>query len=95
MDIKQRVRDFVTSNFFVSDAARLTDGASLLDLGVVDSTGVLEIIGFLEQSFGLSVEDDEIVPANLDSIDRITAFVGRKLGAPEAGGAGGATVSGT
>jgi acyl carrier protein len=94
MDIKQRVRDFVTGNFFVSDAASLTDGASLLDLGVVDSTGVLEIIGFLEQTFGLSVEDDEIVPANLDSIERITAFVGRKLGGPAAGESGGAATPG-
>ena len=48
METDQRVREFVTSNFFVSDAASLTDSASLLDLGVVDSTGVLEIIGFLE-----------------------------------------------
>jgi acyl carrier protein len=85
METKQRVREFVTSNFFVSDAASLTDSASLLDLGVVDSTGVLEIIGFLEQEFGLKVEDDEIVPANLDSIDRIAAFMGRKLGATDPG----------
>ena len=82
METKQRVREFVTSNFFVSDAARLTDDASLLDLGVVDSTGVLEIIGFLEGAFGIAVEDDEIVPANLDSIDRIASYVGGKLGAP-------------
>jgi acyl carrier protein len=81
MDVQQRVRDFVTSNFFISDAASLTDSASLLDLGVVDSTGMLEIIGFIEHAFGLSVEDDEIVPANLDSIDRIAAYVGRKIGA--------------
>jgi acyl carrier protein len=78
MDTKQRIREFVTSNFFVQDASSLTDSASLLDLGVVDSTGVLEIIGFLESTFGLAVEDDEIVPDNLDSIDRITAFVTRK-----------------
>jgi acyl carrier protein len=85
METNQRVREFVTSNFFVSDAASLTDSASLLDLGVVDSTGVLEIIGFLEQAFGLTVEDDEIVPANLDSIARIAAFVERKLGTPGPG----------
>ena len=85
METHQRVREFVTSNFFVSDAASLTDSASLLDLGVVDSTGVLEIIGFLEQAFGLKVEDDEIVPANLDSIARIAAFVERKLGVPGPG----------
>lgn len=78
MDTKQRVREFVTGNFFVQDAAGLTDSASLLDLGVVDSTGVLEIMGFLESTFGVAVEDDEIVPDNLDSIERIAAFVERK-----------------
>jgi acyl carrier protein len=78
METKQRVREFVTSNFFVQDAAGLTDSASLLDLGVVDSTGVLEIMGFLETTFGVTVEDDEIVPENLDSIERIAAFVERK-----------------
>lgn len=80
MDIKQQVREFVTANFFVSDAASLTDSASLLELGVVDSTGVLEIIGFVERTFGLTVEDDEIVPGNLDSIEQITAYVRRKDG---------------
>jgi acyl carrier protein len=86
MDTKLRVREFVTSNFFVQDAAGLTDTASLLDLGVVDSTGVLEIIGFLETTFSVSVEDDEIVPDNLDSIERIASFVERKLATT--GGAG-------
>ena len=85
METVSRVREFVTRNFFVSDAARLTDDASLLDLGVVDSTGVLEIIGFVESTFGLTVEDDEIVPANLDSIERIAAYVDRKLAARGAG----------
>ncbi len=78
MDTKTRVREFVTSNFFVQDVAGLTDSASLLDLGVVDSTGVLEIMGFLESTFGVTVEDDEIVPENLDSIERIARFVERK-----------------
>ncbi len=81
MDTKQRVREFVTSNFFVQDAASLTDSASLLELGIVDSTGVLEIMGFLESTFAVAVEDDEIVPENLDSIDRIAAFVERKRSA--------------
>jgi acyl carrier protein len=87
MDTLPRVREFVNRNFFVSDAARLTDAASLLDLGVVDSTGVLEVIGFVESTFGLSVEDDEIVPANLDSIERIATYVDRKLAARDAAGA--------
>ena len=81
MDNKQRIREFVTSNFFVQDVAGLGDAASLLDLGVVDSTGVLEIIGFLETTYGFPVDDDEIVPDNLDSIERITSYVERKLAA--------------
>ena len=81
METRQRVREFVTGNFFVQDASDLTDASSLLELGVVDSTGVLEIMGFLENSFGVVVEDDEIVPENLDSIERIAAFVERKRAA--------------
>jgi acyl carrier protein len=81
MDAKQLVREFVRSNFYVSDATSLTDSASLLELGVVDSTGVLEIIGFVERTFAITVEDDEIVPENLDSIDRIAKYVLRKGGA--------------
>jgi len=79
MDTRQAVRDFVTSSFFVSDEGSLTDSASLLELGVVDSTGVLEIITFLASAFGVTVEDDELVPENLDSIERITAYVTRKV----------------
>lgn len=82
MDTMQRVRDFVRSNFLVSDDVLLTDSASLLELGIVDSTGVLEIIAFVERSYGFAVADDEIIPENLDSIERIAAYVGRKTGAP-------------
>ena len=81
MNAKDQVREFVRSNFFVSDAAGFTDAASLLELGVVDSTGVLELIGFLEQSFGFTVGDDDVVPENFDSIDRIAAYVTLKLAA--------------
>lgn len=80
MDTKQQVREFVTSNFYVAEASSLADDASLLDQGIIDSTGVLEIISFLETSFGLEVADAEMVPENLDSIERIAAFVTRKRG---------------
>ena len=78
MEALEKVRGFVTTNFYVTDQSALSDDASLLDLGIVDSTGVLELVGFLETEFGLSVGDDEIVPENLDSIRRIAAYVGRK-----------------
>ncbi len=77
----ERVRTFVCTNFYVVDPATLGDSDSLLDSGVVDSTGVLEIIGFLETEFGFRVEDSEIVAENLDSIERIASYVDRKLAA--------------
>jgi acyl carrier protein len=80
VETKTRVRQFITSNFYVPDAAALADEASLLDQGIIDSTGVLELIGFLEDSFGVNVEDAEMIPENLDSVARIVAFVGRKKG---------------
>ncbi|MCK4606114.1 MAG: acyl carrier protein [candidate division Zixibacteria bacterium] len=56
----------------------LTDSGSLLDLGIIDSTGVLELVGFLEEKFEISVEDDDLVPDNLDSIDNLVRFVDAK-----------------
>lgn len=78
MAIKEQVRAFVTSNFYVADPAALEDEASLLDRGIIDSTGVLEVIFFIEETFGIAVEDSEMLPDNLDSIERISNFIARK-----------------
>jgi acyl carrier protein len=78
MDIKAQVRTFVTSNFYVADPSTLEDSASLLDKGIIDSTGVLEVIFFIEETFGITVEDSEMLPDNLDSIERISNFIARK-----------------
>jgi acyl carrier protein len=78
MDIKEQVRAFVTSNFYVADPTALDDGASLLDRGIIDSTGVLEVIFFIEETFGITVEDSEMLPENLDSIERIANFISSK-----------------
>jgi acyl carrier protein len=80
MEIKKQVRAFVTSNFYVADPAALEDGASLLNGGIVDSTGMLEVISFIEDTFGVTVEDSEMLPDNLDSIERIANFIARKKG---------------
>lgn len=80
MDIKQQVRAFITSNFYVVDPSVLADDTSLLDHGIIDSTGVLEIIMFLEDSFRFKVADSEMVPENLDSIENIGLYVTRKRG---------------
>jgi acyl carrier protein len=74
--IEQKIRQFITDNFlFREDRASLTDAESLLEAGVIDSTGVLELVAFLEREFGLAVDDAEIVPENLDSISRIVGYV--------------------
>ena len=78
-DFRDRVRTFITTNFYVPDPS-FSDGASLLDAGIVDSTCVLEVIAFLEAEFGIAVADEEMLPDNLDSVTRIVAFVERKKG---------------
>lgn len=77
MDISARVKEFVTANFYVEPAS-LADDASLLEQGIVDSTGVLEVVSFLEAEFGIEVGDEELLPENLDTIGRISAYVARK-----------------
>ena len=76
--LRTEIRQFIATNFYIPDANALKDDASLIDLGVVDSTGVLEVISFLEGHFAITVAEDETVPENLDSIQRIVAFVARK-----------------
>ena len=78
MDIKDTVKQFIVTNFYVADPSVLADDASLLDQGIIDSTGVLEVIGFLESVFGIEVADSEMLPDNLDSIGKIAAYVARK-----------------
>ena len=72
---------FVTTNSYVADPQALSDEDSLFDAGIVDSTGVLDLIGFVEQEFGINVDDDDLVPENLDSISRLVAYVERKRAA--------------
>ena len=78
MKLQQQIRDFVTTNFYVVHPESLEDRTSLLDHGIIDSTGVLEVILFIETTFGVTVEDSEMLPENLDSIERIARYVGRK-----------------
>jgi acyl carrier protein len=88
MTVQQRVRQFIIENFYVSDPSELADDASLIAGGWVDSTGMLELISFLEAEYGIRIADTEMIPENLDGIRRIAAFVGRK-GAPAARTSGG------
>ena len=80
-DLKKQIRAFIVQNFIVETATDLKDDDSLLQLQIVDSTGFLELIHFIEETFAVKVADDEMVPENLETIDNIAQFVTRKLGA--------------
>ena len=83
---REKVRDFLMSNFYVPDTTVLNANESLLDQGIIDSTGVLEVIGFIEEAFGITVEDSELLPENLDSIEGIVRYVARKKSDMTTGG---------
>ena len=74
----ETIRAFLAANFYIADADDLEAGSSLLDRGIIDSTGVLEVVGFIEHTFGVTVEDSELLPENLDSIHGIARYVTRK-----------------
>ena len=78
-DYVSTVREFVVENFLYGDGSRLEENTSFLDHGIVDSTGLLELVGFLEQRFEIRVEDDEMVPENLNSLGCISSYLDRKL----------------
>lgn len=77
--IRNEIRQFIVGNFlFGNDHPTLTVDTSFLEAGVIDSTGILELISFVEKTYGITVEDGEMLPENLDSLGRISAFVLRK-----------------
>jgi acyl carrier protein len=79
-EVKTRLHDFILDVFFLTEATQLTDDVSLIESGIVDSTGILDIILFIEDEFGVEVGDQEAIPDNLESINQIAAFVERKQG---------------
>jgi acyl carrier protein len=78
-ETEQKLREFIVETFLFGEGGdELADDDSLLERGIIDSTGVLEVTAFLEEDFGVKVSDDELVPDNFDSISKLAAFVGRK-----------------
>jgi acyl carrier protein len=81
MTIKTPIRNYILDNFlFTDDQAALTDSASFLEEGIVDSTGVLELVMFVEEEFHVSVDDEEIIPENFDSVLGLTRYIEHKKG---------------
>ncbi len=84
MSVRDEIRGYIVENFLFGDPAPLAgDDVSLLDSGVIDSVGVMELIAHLEQRHGVVVADHELVPENLDSVDNLVRFVRRKRGAED------------
>lgn len=82
MDTVKKLRKYVLETYlFTNDDNALGNADSFLDKGIIDSTGTLELVMFLETEFGIRVADDELLPANLDSIDRLLQFIERKKAA--------------
>ena len=81
MDHKRQIKQFVLKNYlFTDDMSALADDESLIRNGTIDSTGMLELVFHLEETWPIKVVDEEMVPDNFETIDAITAFVTRKLG---------------
>ena len=79
MTIAARVREYICQNLLFGSDEHISDDASLIDAGVIDSTGVMELVSFLETEFEIEVHDRDLVPENLDSIAAITSFLMRSL----------------
>ena len=80
-EIKQAVKKFILENFLFEDNEdALSYDDSFLEKGIIDSTGVLELVSFVEDEFKISVDDDELIPENLDSVNKLAKFVNEKAG---------------
>jgi acyl carrier protein len=83
MNFQQEIRQFVIDNFLFGREGQLSNADSFLQNGIIDSTGVLELISFLEEHFGLKLGESDLTPDNLDSIDKVTALVTKRLAASQ------------
>ena len=78
MEHKQAIREFIVENFLFGEANGLEEETSFLENGIIDSTGILELVTYLEETFGIEVEDEELVPENLDSIANVVKYLTTK-----------------
>lgn len=79
-EIKDKVRAFVVENFLFEEDENLKEDTSFLENGIIDSTGILELVTFLEETYEFAVEDDELIPENLDSIANLENYIKKKQG---------------
>lgn len=74
------IRQFIIENFLFEEDENLKEDTSFLESGIIDSTGILELVTYLEETFGITVEDEELIPENLDSISNVVKYLERKQG---------------
>ena len=78
MEVGAIIRQYIVENFLFGEDGNLKEETSFLESGIVDSTGILELVSFLEEKFGISVADEELIPENLDSIANVVAYLQKK-----------------
>lgn len=76
--VVQDIRSFIVESFLLGQDSGFDNTESLLESGIIDSTGIMHVVAFLEERFGVAIDDDDLVADNLDSVERIAGFVGRK-----------------
>ena len=74
-DMKAKIRSFIVENFLFGNDDGLADDSSFLDEGIIDSTGILELVEFIEEEFSISVDDEDLIPENLDSINNVAGYL--------------------
>ncbi len=81
MLIEEKVKSFIQDNFLLGDKKKvIKEDESFLKGGIIDSTGVLELVNFIEETYKIKVEDEELIPENLDSLKNLVAYIKRKNG---------------
>lgn len=81
-DSRDKIREYILKNFlFSEDVFPYSDDDSLIDNRIIDSLGILELVTFIEEAFAISINDDDIVPENFDSINKLAEYISHRTGA--------------
>jgi acyl carrier protein len=84
MSLQEEIKNFVVENFLFGEDKGLTYNSSFIKEGIVDSTGIMQLVSFIQDQYRIAIEDEELVPENLDSIEKVSAFIESKRGLPGA-----------
>jgi acyl carrier protein len=87
-NLRHELRRFIVQNYLFGQEQEFSDTDSFLEQGIIDSTGVLELVAFLQESYGITVEDEELTPSNLDSLANVSSYLSRKLSSQRQPGSG-------